>query len=96
MDIGSLLYFGALALWSGAVAYFLLEKVFPKRVAEHTALEAAPDLAYPAHVPAPTKSEDYPKQPLPDYQMTEGFKTFQTGDELTVEDIVKGLSRRAP
>ncbi len=94
MDIGSLMYFGALALWSGAVAYFILEKFFPQPAVEETTERVRSDIAFPIHVPAPEKVEALPAQPMPDYQLTEGFKAFQSGAELTVEDIVKGLSRR--
>lgn len=95
MDIGSLLYFGALAAWSGVVAYVILEKFFPKHaVKEVAAPEPRSDIGFPVHVPAPMVPEPLPAQPVPDYQLTEGFKSFQSGAELTVEDIVKGLSRR--
>lgn len=93
MDIGSLLYFGALALWSWWIASMLI-KLFPKKAEEASAPAPSSDAAFPAHVPAPAVPEPLPQAPLPDYQLTEGFKAFQSGAELTVEDIVKGLSRR--
>ena len=96
MDIGSLLYFGALAVWSGAVAYFVLQKFLPARESDKVSVPEVASPVFPIHNPAPVVSEELVKPPMPDYQMTEGFKSFQTGAELTVEDIVKGLSRRAP
>jgi hypothetical protein len=98
MTIVSLLYFGMIALWSAFVAHFVLENFFPvkKRIVHvEGPVPAAPvedlsiyDLPIPPQEPAPLST------PAVRTSMNEGFKAFQQGAELTVEDIVKGLSRQ--
>ena len=72
-----------LALWSGIASYFLLFYIlpafFPKK----------PDHAPSAgHVP-----KKKVVRPSGAYSAHEGFKSYARGQELTVTDIVQGLSR---
>lgn len=88
------------ALFSAWVAFMLLEHVFKKRKngTETSVVEAvipsphrlATDVSH-LTVPAAYKG---PEAAVPyGFSPEIGFKSFQTGDELTVTDIVKGLSR---
>lgn len=78
-----LVYYVALVLWSGIVAYYLLFGIFrdtSSKKPAHTNHE---------HTTAAPPAGDPPRS----YSMHEGFKSYKQGEELTVEDIVKGLSR---
>lgn len=86
MTLGALLYFVLLALWSAGVAYAVCFKLWPALTAP-----PAPPKA-PAHAHAPAKKEEA-KAAASRYSNREGFKSFKTGNDLTVDDIVKGLSR---
>ncbi|HRH24461.1 MAG TPA: hypothetical protein PK109_02650 [Candidatus Paceibacterota bacterium] len=87
MSVDAILYFLVLALWSGVISYLLLFKILP-RITEK---EVATPVEH--HAPAP-KAHHAPAQhtPRPRYSSHEGFRSFAKGEELTVEDIVKGLS----
>jgi hypothetical protein len=92
MDTGSLLYYGGLAVWSALIAYTVLFS-FAKKKAEP---EVVPVVTAPSQVePLPERrAEPLQKgKPDPATLMREGFKAFQKGEDLAVEDIVKGLSR---
>ena len=83
MMVDTLAFVLLLALWSGIACYFLLFYIlpafFPKK----------PDHAPSAgHVPK-TKTV----RPSGTYSAHEGFKSYARGQELTVSDIVQGLSR---
>ena len=93
MDIGSILLYGAVTVWSGWVAYMIVMRFFPAKGASTHPSEEPKIKETPVATPA-TSEAAMPQPVIPDYQMKEGFKSFQTGTELTVEDIVKGLSRR--
>ena len=99
MTVGSLLYFGLLALWSALVAHFILMRIFPTKE-KVVAVEPQPKVVV-LTVPRPETPHVVPAtyqqvelQLLPNgLNPDEGFKSFQQGAELTVDDIVKGLSR---
>ncbi len=95
MDTGSLIYYGALTLWSALVAYGLLSLFAPKKNVEAAApVEVAPLPPRPEVAPAPAPAPvPQGTKPTPETLMREGFKAFQQGPDLAVEDIVKGLSR---
>ena len=101
MTLGAFLYFLLLVVWSGAVAYLLLFKAYPAMVtsAERAhEVAAAPSSAHtpPVHhaPPAPRPATSAPRAASRGYSAHEGFKSFQTGEHLTVDDLVKGLSRK--
>lgn len=50
----------------------------------------APMAGHPAPAPAEKPQTDHRRS----FSAYEGFRSFATGPELTVEDIVKGLSRK--
>lgn len=96
MTISSLLYFGALALWSAFITYLILERFFPLRKEGHASPLPEPAVVHstPAYLPPErVRTAPTPSAPAPGFNPAEGFKSFQTGGELTVDDIVKGLSR---
>lgn len=106
--LGMALYFGALLLWSMFVAYVL---VFGKPKAEHGHGDSyvhAPSKGHgdhDAHAPAahagghghhaPPPPPPKPAKPFRGYSEYDGFKSFATGDSITIEDIVKGLVRES-
>lgn len=90
MTIGSLLYFGALALWSAVIAYSVLERFFPF---SSTPNKAPAVIAPPPSAPPSFSTAYEATNTVPNFNPNEGFKSFQRGKELTVEDIVTGLSR---
>jgi hypothetical protein len=105
MTTGALLYYGGLALWSAFVAYMLLFVALKRKSASNSKeAPAAPSVASRpsakyARMSAPSAPAPAIKAPsdLPPFAKLlseEGFKAFQTGPELTVDDIVKGLSRK--
>ena len=53
---------------------------------------APPPVMQRAHAPAPPKPS-MPTQAPPNYSRYEGFRSFAQGSALTIDDIVKGLSR---
>lgn len=83
MVVDTLAFVLLLALWSGIAAYLLLFHIlpafFPKK-SEHTPSAG--------HVP-----KEKTVRPSGAYSAHEGFKSYARGRELTVTDIVKGLSR---
>lgn len=94
MTFGALLYFATLAVWSAVISYLLLFTVLPslpflggkgkkKHVTHHAPVHHAP-----VHH-APTHHTSHRTR----FSAHEGFKSFAEGVELTVEDIVKGMSR---
>jgi hypothetical protein len=89
MDTGSLIYYGALTVWSACIAYAFLfrgSKPVPKATSEP--LPSMPERRAPAPEPAPVATSS-----IYESLARDGFKAFQTGEELTVDDVVKGLSR---
>jgi hypothetical protein len=93
MDIGSLLYYGGLAVWSALVAYtvlFSFKKEKPKTGAA-TSVPMPPAREMPREYVPPALS--VPSTPINPNLQADGFKAFQTGPELSVDDIVQGLSR---
>ncbi len=94
MDTQTLLYYGALALWSAFIAYTIL---FSFRKQQKETVQAPPPALAPVSYDVPRSVPSvYEPTPIPEHARalaTDGFRAFQTGDELTVEDIVKGLSR---
>jgi hypothetical protein len=102
---GTALYFGGLLLWSAFVAYLV---VFGRQGVSaghgntghgHAAQAHAPAAHAPAHHAAPAHGHapaaEEPAKPFRGYSQYEGFKSFATGDTLTIEDIVKGLARES-
>jgi hypothetical protein len=106
MTTGALLYYGGLALWSAFFAYMLLFVALkrksssnPKEAPAAPSLASRPSTEYARmsapSAPAPTSATKAPSDlpPFAKLLSEEGFKAFQRGPELTVDDIVKGLSR---
>ncbi len=88
MSVEAVLYFLALAVWSGVIAYLLLFKVL-LRSKEKPAIPHAPAVHAPAPQPAVPSPTPAPRR---SYSSHDGFRSLAKGAELTVEDIVKGLS----
>lgn len=103
MDIGSLLYFGLLAVWSGAIAYGILFRAAPfvGRVAGGRSADSLPPdphegakhTAEHLEMFLPQDAQVVSPPTLSGKLSKDGFKAFATGTDLTVEDIVTGLSR---
>jgi hypothetical protein len=84
MTLGTVIYFAALVLWSASVAYYLLFRFGRKsKPHEAPAAHAAPAARQHAHSAPSARGR---------FSAHEGFKSFQKGHELTVEDILRGLS----
>ncbi len=100
MSFEAVFYFAALAVWSGVLAYLFLFKAIPaatgkkKKKPAHAphAVRHAPAHAKP-HAPEPHAKPHTAEEPRPRYSSHDGFRSFAKGVELTVDDIVKGLSR---
>lgn len=106
--LGTFLYWLALVLWSVAVAYLALFRAIPYLNKEARAFgqrvqnmintqpvitrTSAPEMPKPA----PRVAETSPDLEVPRYLPHEGFKSFAREGALSIEDIVKGLSRVAP
>lgn len=92
MDIGSILFYGALTLTSAFIAYAILERFFPLKLKEkeesHATIEPV------RTVPSSYGGIATVPKPRGAFDPNIGFRSFQTGAELTVDDIVKGLSRQ--
>ena len=86
MSVDAILYFLVLALWSGVISYLLLFKVLPRIT------EKQPAAHIEHHAPAPKTHAPTVRAPRKHYSSHEGFRSLAKGEELTVEDIVKGLS----
>lgn len=86
--LSSLIYYGIIALWSAGIAYYALFVAIPyltgkkQKKSEHH--HASAHVQH--HAPHGTASRTR-------FSAHEGFKSFAQNAELTVEDIVKGLSR---
>lgn len=98
MDIGSILYYGVLTLWSAGVAYLILEQFFPLILATKKKEETHGNELPHAHDTSRTIPRTYgegaatPKKPG-GFDPNIGFRSYQTGAELTIDDIVAGMSR---
>ncbi len=108
--LGTTLYWLALIMWALAVAYLILFRAVPFTNRQfrmfgariHTVLnssESAPTVALAASAsPAPTPQPQHTPPPASDaprtYSTYDGFKSFAEGGSLSIDDIVKGLSRR--
>jgi len=90
MTTGALLYYGGLTVWSAFLAYTLLFTFFKPK-----AKEVAPSATFEPPRPIPSAYNQKAEQETKEKNAfaVEGFKAFQTGEELTVDDIVKGLTR---
>lgn len=91
MSLGALIYFFLLALWSAVVSYLLLFKLVPlmkRHVADGTHIEAIQ-----THVPEHKPTHHAPVTERTTYSTHEGFSSLKTGENLSVEDIVKAFSR---
>ena len=88
MVLDAFLYFGLLFVWSAVVAYFILFRAIPYIRGE----KEVPHTVH--HHAAPQKSHHPgPKAPRRTYSTHEGFRSLAKGEHLTIDDIVKGLSR---
>ena len=106
MTSGMLLYYGGLALWSAFIAYALLFAFRKPSSDNHKEPVSAPiqrepvvDRAIPpVYDPSPTTPSVRMSQttvaPIYERLSVDGFKAFQSGPELTVDDIVEGLARQ--
>lgn len=88
MTFDALIYFALLALWSAVIAYLLLFRVLPLMIQKNHATPA--HRAPAAHHPAPHAPKTHVRRT---YSSHDGFRSLAHGAELTVEDIVKGLSK---
>lgn len=86
MSVEAVLYFLALAVWSGVIAYLLLFKVLLRDKAKPVAQAPV------AHAPAPRPHVPSAEHAPRSYSSHDGFRSLAKGAELTVDDIVKGLS----
>jgi hypothetical protein len=103
---GTALYWIMLIGWSAAAAYLVLFTALPFAAARvksfggsvKTALNKEPVVAHaaPHHAPAPVHHSAHPPAPARPvgYNVHDGFRSFAAGDGLTIDDIVKGLSRQ--
>jgi hypothetical protein len=108
--LGLALYFGGLFIWSAFLAYLIVFGL-QKKPASHGASGHGHAIAPSSHGlggfggPAPgasqgisrgpAKAAKAPPKEFRGYSPYEGFKSFATGDTLTIEDIVKGLARES-
>lgn len=90
MSIGAFLYYLILAFWSAGISYAVL-KAFGKGTA--AAAHAPTPHAVPTPAPKPHAPRPLGTEPPRSYSSHEGFRSFRRGSELTVDDIVTGLSR---
>jgi len=93
--LGLIGYFALVTLWSAIVAYVVTfanepvsghGSVVPVSVAAHGPVTSA-------HGPAPVEATR--AKPYRGFSPYEGFKSYATGETVTVEDIVKGLARES-
>jgi hypothetical protein len=81
MSIETIIFFTLLVLWSFYATYWITFKILP----------AFSKPAPQAHAPQPKKhTADHAR---PQHSSHDGFRAYARGGELTVEDIVKALSR---
>jgi hypothetical protein len=107
---GIALYFGALLLWSLVLAYFIVFGFGKKAKGGHAGAHHGHGAHHPPaphHGPAhgaghggghgahPAPPPPPPQKPFRGFSSYDGFKSFATGDTLTIEDIVKGLARES-
>jgi hypothetical protein len=96
--IGTTLYWLALIAWSLALAYLLLfgAAPFAARKVRNFAYQVSEVVNAPVFV-EDEKEETLPalltKEPERGYSTFDGFRSFAKDNALTIEDIVKGLSR---
>lgn len=78
--MGTIFYWTALILWSGALAYLVLFKLFPLIARRPVAA-----------------SIDEPKEEVtrPSYRPEGGFASLKREDDISVDDIVRGLSSQS-
>ncbi len=104
--VGTVLYWLMLILWCLAIAYlvlfnglpFALRGVLgvPATVGSHNAYAHSAYVPQaPVRAPARQSAAPAPQAPARSYGSYEGFKSFAQKEVLTIEDIVKGLSREA-
>ncbi len=106
--IGTTLYWVALIGWAVVLAYLVLFGILPfahrsihsfkERVAAAPPRVVDPlTRARASEVPLPVVKEEPIEEPVPDvahhYSSYDGFKSFANGGALSIDDIVKGLSR---
>ncbi len=89
MSLGAFLYYLILALFSAGISYAVLA-AFLKRNVPTVTSHAAPTHTF---TPSPRVSRPLGAEPPRSYSSHEGFRSFKRGNELTVDDIVTGLSR---
>ncbi|MBU2220838.1 hypothetical protein KKD81_02790 [Patescibacteria group bacterium] len=102
---GTALYWLMLIGWSAAAAYLVLFNALPFAAARvksfggnvQQALKTEPS-ARVAHAPAHDTHTAHPSAPTPSrpegYNQRDGFRSFAADEGLTIDDIVKGLSRQ--
>ncbi|MGB4076703.1 MAG: hypothetical protein WBK28_03305 [Minisyncoccia bacterium] len=100
MEIGAILYYAILIGVCAIGAYLLLFKVVPSIIRSAHELSAdekgeeAPPVSSPPRVAVPVPPPSpVSVSPRRTFSAHEGFKSLQSGKELTEEDIVTGLSR---
>ena len=80
MSVETALFFTFLVLWSFVANYWIVFKILP-------ALSKKP---HHTPVASPKHSADHAR---PQHSSHDGFRAYASGGELTVDDIVKALSR---
>jgi hypothetical protein len=101
--VALVVYWVTLLFWSALTAYFLVFEIVPaagvqlqrfrtrgKHAPAHTGGKKA--LAHSAHAALPAVPEEE-HLPIYPYSAYDGFKSYATNGALSIEDIVKGLSR---
>jgi len=75
----TILFIIGLGLWSAVITYALMFRIYPAFFPKKH------------HAPPPVIKKEKP--PRTTYSSLEGFRSFAKNHDLTVDDIVKGLSR---
>lgn len=86
--ITAIVYILLLMVWSVIVAYIILFMLIPSIGKK----DAHGGHGSHGHAPPPPKVAHYARETR-DYSTHEGFKSFAKKENLTIDDIVKGLSK---
>ncbi len=89
------IYLLLLTLWSAVISYILMFRVAPMFFTQSHGGHAPAHAEPVAHPPAPRPIPRHDPQSTgrKSFSAYEGFKSFAQGPELTVDDIVQGISR---
>lgn len=96
--VDAIIYFVLIGLWSAVASYVAIFRIGPLlRFGSARSADTVDPLLADHHAPLAAHPAPSPHAPVTDrrrsFSAYEGFKSFAKGPELTVEDIVKGLSR---